>query len=153
MSALGTVTVLGLGTVFSESQEEKRGCDNETAHTTSVKNEETQVGKDVVESERKHRDEEAVVSSYTRHHSESSDSWGEKQTEKLSRHEQSVRKARQILRRHMEEVGAPGMVVAVTVNGKQVWADGKYVCLVLELEQPCHGIYKEREGQSIVYLL
>lgn len=57
--------------------------------------------------------------------------FGQKQTENLSRHELRVKKARHILRRHMDEVGAPGLVVGITVNGKQVWADGKYMHLFL----------------------
>lgn len=116
IGALGTVAVLGLGTVLGKSQEERKGCEE------TVKDEEAEVGKDVVGLEWKHGNEE--ISSDTRLHAEPSDSWNVKLTDQLSRHEESVRKARQILRRHMEEVGAPGMVVAVTVNGKQVWTDG-----------------------------
>ncbi|XP_063860892.1 serine beta-lactamase-like protein LACTB, mitochondrial [Scylla paramamosain] len=120
MGALGTVAVLGLGTVLSKSQEEKRSCDSEAAHPvveTRVKNEEAEVGRDVVGTERRHRCGEAIVIPQTGPHVEPCD-------EKLSRHEQTVKKARQILRRFAEEVGAPGLVVGVTVNGRQVWTDG-----------------------------
>lgn len=120
IGALGTVAVLGLGTVLSKSQEEKESCDNEAAHPiveTYVKNEEAEMGKDVVGTERRHRCGEAIVIPHTQPHIKPWD-------EKLSRHEQTVKKARQILRRFAEEVGAPGLVVGITVNGKQVWTDG-----------------------------
>ena len=136
VGALGTVAILGVGTVLSKSQEEKRPCDDETTHTileTSVKNEETQLDEDVVGRGRKQRDE-VIMSPDTRLHADPSYSWDVKHSKKLSRHEESVRKARQILRRFAEEIGAPGIVVGVTVNGEQVWADGKYVFLLLELQ-------------------
>ncbi|KAG0727165.1 Serine beta-lactamase-like protein LACTB, mitochondrial [Chionoecetes opilio] len=126
VGVLGTVAVLGLGTVLSESLEEKKRFDNETTQSTMktyLKND-TQVGKDVVGTERKHRNEEAIANPDTRLQEKPNESHEVVQTEKINSLEESVRKSRQILRRHMQEVGAPGMVIAVTVNGKQVWTDG-----------------------------
>ncbi|XP_045133389.1 serine beta-lactamase-like protein LACTB, mitochondrial isoform X2 [Portunus trituberculatus] len=120
LGAIGTVAVLGFGTILSKSKEEKGSCDGEGDHPLveiCVNNEEAEVGKDVVGTKRSHKCGEAIVIPQTRPHVEPCD-------EKLSRHEQTVKKARQILRRFAEEVGAPGLVVGVTVNGKQVWMDG-----------------------------
>lgn len=127
IGALSTVAVLGLGTVISETQEDRR-CDEEVSQRpdTSVKKEEALLGEDVVGPEREHRAEAAVI-----RHAKLCGLCGIKETEHLSSMEMRVKKARQILRRRMEEVGAPGMVVGVTVNGKEVWADGKYVYLFL----------------------
>lgn len=120
VGALGTVAVLGLGTVLSETKEDCK-CDDEGKRRPDafVKKEKASLGEDIVGTEREHRADEAVIR-YTK----PCGAFGKKQTENLSSHELRVKKARQILRRHMEEVGAPGIVVGVTVNGKQVWADG-----------------------------
>ncbi|KAK4321605.1 hypothetical protein Pmani_007607 [Petrolisthes manimaculis] len=39
-------------------------------------------------------------------------------------HEEAVRQARKLLRQRMQEAGAPGVVVAVSVDGNTVWSDG-----------------------------
>ncbi|KAG7170811.1 Serine beta-lactamase-like protein LACTB-like 1 [Homarus americanus] len=49
---------------------------------------------------------------------------GSVQKEKLSDLQKTVRKSRQLLKRVMEEAGAPGLVISVSVDGKTVWADG-----------------------------
>lgn len=39
-------------------------------------------------------------------------------------HEEAVWQARKLLRQRMQEIGAPGLSVGVTVDGKTVWTDG-----------------------------
>lgn len=123
IGALGSVAVIGLGTVLSETQEDCR-CDDDVKQRqdTFVEKKETLLGEDTVGTEREHRAEEGITR-WTKPYG----SCRKKQTENLTSHEMRVRKARQILKRVMEEAGAPGIVVGVTVNGKQVWSDGRYM--------------------------
>lgn len=114
VGALGTVAVFGLGTVFSETKEDGLCDEIKEGSDASTKKEEAVQGTDVVGTE-----SDQVVDTRPW-------SFRKKQLENLSCHEIRIKKARQILKRCMEEAGAPGMVVGVTVNGKQVWTDGMY---------------------------
>lgn len=121
VGVLGTVAAIGLSTVLSETQEDCRYDDESKQRTdTSVKKEVAFMGEGGTEKE--HRAEEVII-----RHIQQKGLYSKKQTENLSNYEMCVKKARKILRHCMHEAGAPGMVVAVTVNGKQVWADGRYV--------------------------
>jgi hypothetical protein len=40
--------------------------------------------------------------------------------------QQAILKARDLAYRKKDEVGAPGLVIGVSVNGRSVWSEGKY---------------------------
>lgn len=145
---MGTVAIVGLGSVLSKSKEEKAFSDSEGDNPIVEifeNNEEAEVGKDVVGTKRRHKYGEATVIQHTRPYVEPCD--------EMSLHEQTVRKARQILRKFQAEVGAPGLVVGVTVNGKQVWMDGKCVFsyFILSNYLKNHRM-KEREKNVILFI-
>lgn len=121
IGALGSVAVLGLGTVLSETKEDHR-CDDEGKQRSDAFVKKASLEEDTVGTKREQRAEEAGI-----RFTKPCRVFGKKQKKNLSSHELRVQKARQILRRHMEVVGAPGIVVGVSVNGKQVWTDGMFM--------------------------
>lgn len=138
---VGTAAALGIGSALCESQEE-----NISDSTLPLKSKETSTKHDVTSEQilniqdiypagdvvgtyrNIHQNEKSSRRSITnvQNVSESSSTqatYNSSERKKLSVQDAAER-SQQLLKRLMEEVGAPGLVVAVSVDGATVWADG-----------------------------
>lgn len=121
---MGTAAVFGMGSALCETKDDVSDKDlsfNSAAAFTklNVSSEEflenknsDQIGQDVVGTEK--------ISS----ENQSSSSSANSQEVKITSVEEIVKKSRKLLKHCMEEGGAPGLTIAVSVDGKTAWEDG-----------------------------
>nr|XP_053629585.1 serine beta-lactamase-like protein LACTB, mitochondrial isoform X2 [Cherax quadricarinatus] len=121
---MGTAAVFGMGSALCETKDDVSDKDlsfNSAAAFTKLngsseeflenKNSD-QIGQDVVGTEK--------ISS----ENQSSSSSANSQEVKITSVEEIVKKSRKLLKHCMEEGGAPGLTIAVSVDGKTAWEDG-----------------------------
>lgn len=161
---MGTAAVLGMGSALCETHEENTADNtlprnsNETSKKPDTSSEQIvdvrdiyPTGEDVVGTERntyknKKISQGPIANVQNVNESSSMQASYHSQREKLSVQE-AVEKSHQLLKRRMEEAGAPGLVVAVSVDGVTVWADGMlcklYTCKVSQ----------EKRGSILIFSL
>ncbi|XP_047473617.1 serine beta-lactamase-like protein LACTB, mitochondrial [Penaeus chinensis] len=119
-SLVGTATVISIGTALCESQEEKKDIlPNDDKHHPQ--------GKDVVATELPEKSEDTSEEQRPKGNDEEQNiqaTSDEVQGDRKSRIEEAVKQSRKLLKRRMIEAGAPGLTVAVSVNGETFWEDG-----------------------------
>lgn len=121
-SLVGTATVVSIGTALCESQEEKKDLlpDDDKHHPQ---------GKDVVATELLEKSEDTSEEQKPRVNDEEQNGQpasDEVQGDRKSRINEAVKQSRKLLKRRMIESGAPGLAVAVSVNGETLWEDGTF---------------------------
>nr|XP_045581253.1 serine beta-lactamase-like protein LACTB, mitochondrial [Procambarus clarkii]XP_045581254.1 serine beta-lactamase-like protein LACTB, mitochondrial [Procambarus clarkii]XP_045581255.1 serine beta-lactamase-like protein LACTB, mitochondrial [Procambarus clarkii]XP_045581256.1 serine beta-lactamase-like protein LACTB, mitochondrial [Procambarus clarkii]XP_045581258.1 serine beta-lactamase-like protein LACTB, mitochondrial [Procambarus clarkii]XP_045581259.1 serine beta-lactamase-like protein len=139
---MGTAAILGIDSALCENQEENAHDEIISLKSTvtstisnissgeSLTNQDAdQKGQDVVGTEKHSAETQAFPHgniTYARNTETASTlaTHDISQKENLTDFQETVKKSRQLLKRCMEEAGTPGIVVAVSVNGKTVWADG-----------------------------
>lgn len=119
---VGTATVVSIGTALCKSQEEKKDIlpDDDKNHPQ---------GRDVVATELPEKSEDPSKEQGLRGSDEEQNSppaSDEVQVGRKSRIEEAVKQSRKLLKRRMTEAGAPGLTVAVSVNGETMWEDGTF---------------------------
>nr|XP_027234180.1 serine beta-lactamase-like protein LACTB, mitochondrial [Penaeus vannamei]XP_027234182.1 serine beta-lactamase-like protein LACTB, mitochondrial [Penaeus vannamei]XP_027234183.1 serine beta-lactamase-like protein LACTB, mitochondrial [Penaeus vannamei] len=117
---VGTATVVSIGTALCKSQEEKKDIlpDDDKNHPQ---------GRDVVATELPEKSEDPSKEQGLRGSDEEQNSppaSDEVQVDRKSRIEEAVKQSRKLLKRRMTEAGAPGLTIAVSVNGETMWEDG-----------------------------
>lgn len=139
IGVLGAALLLGGGTVLCEAPEESSPDQNSFGTgNEDDRNQVKETGKDSFSQRGKHRRGPCKNAENTKqrrkkfrmiikedsaerkpHHSHVGTT-----TDTPQGHEEAVRQARKLLRQRMQEAGAPGLSVEVTVDGKTVWTDG-----------------------------
>lgn len=109
--------VLGIGSVLCEKKEEEK---SEKNFLPSSSNDEKK-GEDVVGHRALYDVHEVKYPKIIRKDNEENK---KNKFELDEKYGDVVKKSRNLLRRRMEEAGAPGLVAAVSVDGKMIWAEG-----------------------------